>query len=88
MMEIWWIIGCTALAIIVLGWIDYRLNKRFDKVDKDHANFYAGIERAQQENINAQNKIVSVLISMRDNAHHYYETIRQHLLAIIGWDKP
>jgi hypothetical protein len=69
---------------------DYRINKRFDKVDQDHAKLHAEIDQQhqlQKENVESHNRIVAVLISMRDNSWSQFKTIHMHLMELFRWDK-
>ena len=75
-MIVWWIIGCTALAIIIIGWFNHHLHKRFDKIDRDHAMLHDDIEEEKR-----------LTVSARDNEWYHYETIRGHILSIIGWER-
>lgn len=45
------------------------------------------VKDLRRENIEAHNSIKWLLTTMRDNLHHYYESIRGHILSFLKWSK-
>lgn len=54
-----------------------------EKLEEIHGE----VKDMRRENIESHNSIKWLLTSMRDNMHHYYESIRAHILAFITWNK-
>ena len=70
------IIGCTVLAVTCIGLVHHRASKRFDKIDRDHAQLHADLQEEQR-----------IAATTRDNSWYQFSTIRDHLLSIIRWNR-
>jgi hypothetical protein len=57
------------------------INEKLDEISKD-------VKEMRKENLEAHGSIAIILISMRDNTWHQFETIRRHLMKLFNWDKP